>query len=148
MSLYWTIPLRHIKTNTVKRFITLSNVYYVRRFKGSGHYWQLLKIIISIRPVLVTSNGQLLVVWNIVRNGSLWSDVVFKKEVLFHEFDFETSDLEFEVSKSSIWWKHTTSCDKGVFSFIIISQIWRPIELKFPQMRYFMHMLRYTNCED
>ena len=39
---------------------------------------------------------------NIVRNGSLWSDVVFAKEVFFHEFDFETSDLEFEVSKSSI----------------------------------------------
>ena len=51
-----------------------------------------------------------------MRKGSLWSDVVFKKEVIFHEFDFETSSLEFEVSKSSIW-KHTTSCDKGVFSF-------------------------------
>ena len=33
---------------------------------------------------------------------------------------FETSDLEFEVSKSSIW-KHTTSwCDKGVFFLSII----------------------------
>ena len=29
--------------------------------------------------------------------------LVFEKEVIFHEFDFETSDLEFEVSKSSIW---------------------------------------------
>ena len=55
-------------------------------------------------------------VLNIVRNGSLWSDVVFEKEVIFHEFDFETSSLEFEVTKSSIW-KHTTSCDKGVFVF-------------------------------
>ena len=27
---------------------------------------------------------------------------VFEKEVIFHEFDFETSDLELEVSKSSI----------------------------------------------
>ena len=53
-----------------------------------------------------------------MRNGSLWSNVVFEKEVIFHEFDFETSDLEFEVSKSSIW-KHTTLCDKGVFSFIL-----------------------------
>ena len=51
-----------------------------------------------------------------MRNGSLWSDVVFEKEVIFHEFDFETSYLEFEVSKSSIW-KHTTSCDKDVFFF-------------------------------
>ena len=82
-----------------------------------------------------------------VRNSSLWSNVVFKKEVIFHEFDFETSDLEFEVSKSSIW-KHTTSCDKGVFSFIIISQLRRPIELKFSQVCYFMHMLRYTKWED
>ena len=44
---------------------------------------------------------------------SLWSSVVFEKEVVFLKFDFETSDLEFEVSKSSIW-KHTISCDKGV----------------------------------
>ena len=82
-----------------------------------------------------------------MRNGSLWSNVVFEKEVIFHEFDFETSDLEFEVSKSSIW-KHTTSCDKGVFSFIIISQLRQPIELKFSQVCYFMHMLRYTKWED
>ena len=30
------------------------------------------------------------------------SGVVFEKEVIFHEFDFKTSDLELEVSKSSI----------------------------------------------
>ena len=74
-----------------------------------------------------------------MRNGSLWSRVVFKKEVIFHRFDFKTSNnLDFEVSKSSIW-KHTTSCDKGVFSFIIISQLRRPIELKLSQVCYFMH---------
>ena len=38
------------------------------------------------------------------------------KEVIFDEFDFETSELDFEVLKSSIW-KHTTLCDKGVFFF-------------------------------
>jgi hypothetical protein len=27
---------------------------------------------------------------------------VFEREVIFHKFDFETSDLEIEVSKSSI----------------------------------------------
>ena len=59
---------------------------------------------------------------NIVRNGSLWSDVVFEKEEIFHYFDFETSSLEFEVSKSSIW-KHKTLCDKGVFSCVFISQL-------------------------
>ena len=37
-----------------------------------------------------------------------------------------TSELDFEVSESSIW-KHTTSCDKGVFSSIVISQLLRPI---------------------
>ena len=29
-----------------------------------------------------------------MRNGSLWSNVVFEKEVIFHKFDFETLDLE------------------------------------------------------
>ena len=61
-------------------------------------------------------------------------------EVIFHEFDFENSDLEFEVSKSRIW-KHTTSCDHGAtrvfFSFIIILQLQWPIELKFSQVCYF-----------
>ena len=51
---------------------------------------------------MVTSNGERLMVKNIVRNGSLWSAIVFEKEVIFHEFDFETSDLELEVSKSTI----------------------------------------------
>ena len=82
-----------------------------------------------------------------MRNGFLWSNVVFKREVIFHEFDFETSDLEFEVSKWSIW-KHTTLCDKGVFSSIILSQLWRAIELKFSQVCYFVQMLRYTKWED
>ena len=62
------------------------------------------------------SNGERLIVQNIVRNSSLWSEVVFEKEVNFHEFDFETSSLEFEVSKSSIW-KPTAWCDKDVFFF-------------------------------
>ena len=53
---------------------------------------------------------------NIVRNGSLWSTIVFEKEVTFHEFDFETSDLELDVSKSTIL-THTTSSNKGVFFF-------------------------------
>ena len=56
---------------------------------------------------------------------SCWSYIFFEKEVIFHEFDFETSELDFEVSKSSIW-NQTTLCDKGV---IIISQLWRPAGL-------------------
>ena len=31
-------------------------------FKGSGHYWQLLKIITSIKPSRVTSYGERLIV--------------------------------------------------------------------------------------
>ena len=84
------------------------------------------------------SNGERLIVTNIVGNGYLWSNLVLEKEVIFHKFDFETSDLEFEVSKASIR-KHTTSCDKGVFSFNIISQLRRPIELIFSQVCYFVH---------
>ena len=81
-----------------------------------------------------------------MRNSSR-SNIVFEKEAIFHEFDFETSSLEFEVLKSSIW-KHTTSCDKGIFPLIIISHFWRPIELKFSQVCYFLQMLRYTKWED
>ena len=54
-------------------------------------------------------------------DGIKHCELVLEKEVIFHEFDFETSSLELDVSKSSIW-KHTTSCDKGVFSFNIISR--------------------------
>ena len=92
------------------------------------------------------SNGELLIVKNIVRNSSFWSNVIFEKEVIFHEFDFETSDLDFEVPKSSIL-KHTTPCDKDVFSFIIISQLQPPIELKLSQVCYCMHMLRHIKWE-
>ena len=34
----------------------------LERFKGSGHYWWLLKVIVSIKTYLVTSNGVLLIV--------------------------------------------------------------------------------------
>ena len=65
-----------------------------------------------------------------MRNGSLWSNVVFEKGVIFHEFDFETSELD-EVSKSTCIWKHTTSCDKVFFFFNIISQLRRPLSSNF-----------------
>ena len=48
------------------------------------------------------SNGESLIVKHIVRNSYLWSDIVLEKEVIFNEFDFETSDLEFDVSNSTI----------------------------------------------
>ena len=69
---------------------------------------------IAIKPFLVTSNGE-----RLMRNSSLLSAIVFKKEVIFHEFDFETSDLELEVSKSTIY----NFVTRVFSSFIIISQL-------------------------
>ena len=66
------------------------------------------------------------------RNGSLWSNVVYEKEVILHKFDFETSEFEFKVSKSSI--KAHNFVWSGVFAIIIISQLWPPTELKFSQV--------------
>ena len=54
-----------------------------------------------------------------MKNGSLWSNEVSEKEVIYHEFDFETSDLEFEVSKSSIW-NQKTLCDNVFFYFNVL----------------------------
>ena len=51
----------------------------------------------TIGNYFVMSNGELLIWKNIVRNGSLWNNVLFEKEVIFYEFDFKTMDLEFEV---------------------------------------------------
>ena len=68
-------------------------------FKGNdtiGNYY------ISKKPYLITSNGHLVIVQNIVRTGYLWGGILFEKEVIFHKFDFETSHLELEVLKSSI----------------------------------------------
>ena len=54
---------------------------------------------ISIEPYLVTSNWERLMVSNIVRNGTLWSDIVFKKEVIctwiwFQDLGFRIWSLE------------------------------------------------------
>ena len=42
----------------ISQILSLRNI----NVKGSGHYWKLLKIIISIEPLLVTSNGERLMV--------------------------------------------------------------------------------------
>ena len=65
------------------------------------HFVQILKAVDTIdiitqnsyyyyNTLLGNRKGELLIVYNIVRNGSLWSDVVIEKEVIFHEFNFET----------------------------------------------------------
>ena len=65
-----------------------------------------------------------------------------KEEVIFHEFDFETSDLEFG-SRNQASESTQLRCDKGVFSFIIISQLRRPIELA----QMFKGLLFFTYVE-
>ena len=40
------------------------------------------KIIVSITTFSVESNGELLIVQNIVRNGSLWNNIDFEKRVI------------------------------------------------------------------
>ena len=93
---------------------------------------------------MVKRNRELLIAYNIAKNGSLWSDVVFEKEVISHSniwIEFETSA---EVSNSSILKEHTTCVTLGVFSSIILSQLRRPIEFKLTHVYYFMHLLR---CE-
>ena len=37
-------------------------ISYPPPFKGSGHYWKLLKISIGAKPFLVTNNGERLMV--------------------------------------------------------------------------------------
>ena len=61
-------------------------------------------------------------------------NIVFEKEVIFHGFDFETSKLEFEVTKSSIC-KHTTSCDKVCFLAPSTTTNWDQTS----HVSYFMH---------
>ena len=73
-----------------------------------------------------------------MRNGSLWSNAVFEKEVIFYEFDFKTSELDFEVPNQAS--ENTQLCVTRVFflSLLHISQLWRPNEFKFSQICYFM----------
>ena len=70
----------------------------LRLLSDLGFHICVLKTIISIKPYLLKSNGERLMVQHIVRNGA----IVFEKQVIFHEFDFQTSDLKFEVSKSTL----------------------------------------------
>ena len=82
------------------------------------------------------SRGELLMVYNIVQKGSLWSNIVFEKEVISHS----------TIKRLKAWsplleiWKLTNLCNKSVFSFIILSQLRWPIESTFSQICYFMHM--------
>ena len=77
-----------------------------------------------------------------MRNSSLWSAIVFEKQVFSHEFDFETSDLEIKhLNAHNFVWQGCLTFS----SFIIISQVWWPIELKCSQVCYFMHFYVQIN---
>ena len=76
-----------------------------------------------------------------MENDSLWSNIVFKKEVISH---LNNKRL---LARSLLLWKHTNTSNKGVFSFIIFSQLWWLIEPKFLQSCYFMLMMGYTKWE-
>ena len=52
--------------------------------KGFGHYWWLLKIIFSIKKLLGNKPWRAVDSIKHVWNGSLWSNIVFEKEVIFH----------------------------------------------------------------
>ena len=80
-----------------------------------------------------------------MRNDSIWSRPikVFEKEVFSH-----SNNGRPQLKPFIRHLEHTNLCNKGVFSFIIISQLWRPIKLKFSQVWYLVHMLRYTKWED
>ena len=84
-------------------------------FKGTGHYWHLLKIIVGIKLYLVTSNGELLIVYNIMRNGSIWSNIVFDKEVISH-----SHNKTLQLKPFIMHLKAHKVCNKGVFSLIIL----------------------------
>ena len=61
-------------------------------------------------------------------------------------------DLKLLIIKLSIkphFGKHPTSCDKGVFSFVVISHLRRPIELRVFHVLVILYiMLRCTKWED
>ena len=85
-----------------------------------------------------------------MRNGwALWSNVVFKKEVICHWniwiwfqdlwIRFWGLEIKHLKAHNFVW---------QVCSFIIILQLRPPIELKFSQVCYFIHVLSYTKWED
>ena len=75
-----------------------------------------------------------------MRNGSIWSDVVFEKEVIFHEFDFDTSESDFESRNQA----SGSFVRQRVFFLPLLSLNFdNKLRLKFHN--FFMRlMLRYT----
>ena len=77
-----------------------------------------------------------------MRNGSLWRNLVFEKEVISHsksEGKKRKKLQAFSASKSTHFVEHL--CNKGIFfSCIILLQLRWPNESKFSQIYYFKHI--------
>ena len=71
------------------------------------------------KTYLVTSNGELFIAWNIVRNSSLWNNVVMGKEARSHKFVqqgccfFPLISCNFDVQLS-----------QNIYSFVILCICW------------------------
>ena len=119
-SYIWISP--NIISKTI--FIKGKTKYYLRNiyFKGSGHYWWLLKIIIIIKPFLTTSNGERLI-GNIKKSSSLWRSFRERSNfprIWFRDLGFRSWGLEIKHLKAHnfVWpW-----CDKGVFFLSLMSR--------------------------
>ena len=101
------------------------------------------QIIVSIKNDLVlTSYGELLVIKkNIVRNGSLWSNVVFKKEVISYSNNerLQLKPFIIHLLKAHKVMQQGCLC----FHYYLATSITN-FEFKFLQACYVMHTLGYT----
>ena len=98
-----------------------------------------LKTIVSIKTYLVTNNRELLIVYILVRNCSLWSNVVFENDVIEAWIDPFTCIRHLKAQQF---------VQQGCCFFHFPLATWWPIHYKFSEVCYFMHnMLGYTKWE-
>ena len=105
----------------------------------TGHFWLMSKTsILSSISHDMAYDSQL---WKFEINWSsksTWSNLVINGSLAISHL---------WVRLLAIIWKQTKLCKKGAFPFIILLQLRWPIESKFSQICYFMHMLGYTKRE-
>ena len=150
---YHNVPnKKHVFTN-LGRMLQYSLVYIVClacKFKSYCFiFLHLVRVLSWIWLSIVWSFawcGKIMKNWTCLTNNVIMLLASFLMTlVIFHEFDFETSDLEFEDSKSSNW-RHTTTCGKGVFFLLFLSR--NLDDLLSSNFHRFFILLRYTKRED
>ena len=124
----------------MRNYLFLKNYVYTVGLKF------VLKVVDTIGNYLVTSNGRGWRVTNYEKRLPLkWRS--FRERgfprIWCRDLRIGFWGLEIKHLKA-----HTFVRQGCVFCFIIISQLRRPIELKFSQVCLFMHMLRYTKWQD